>query len=1416
MPFSRNSFVFNNASDETNFGAISVYDFTMNSSGRFLSRSSSAGGNWVVSGNVVVGAGTVYFGSGGGSYGTTTINNINIKGGDLNMDNTTTAMTVSGNLAMSSGSLTLSAQGGGDLNLAGNWNTSGGTFTHNGRQVQFNGTSPQTLTGSGTTAFGYLKVNNGWPLTLQSSSPISVANQLTLTSGNINLNGNNLTMASGATVSGGSASSYVVTSSTGKYIATTNATQVTCPIGNATVYAPLKISGTSTSDTYATYLTSSLPCVPTDATKTVNLAWGITSASQIPASVVFQWNTSDQGGSFTAAGTCDLGRYNSACPYNISAIGSAAGTSPNTITATSGLASGSNIYVVGNTNAVYFVTPTLSTNGTSSFTFGTSQTVGTQTASQTFNLSGTNLTGSPGNITVSAPSTDFQVSNDNTTWGATATIAFTSATLSSSAVYVRFSPQSIGAKSGNVTFSGGGVIGGPTIALTGTAVTGTLSTNGTASLAFGTLLSLTQSVSQTFNLSGANLLNGSGNITVNAPSTDFQVSNNNSSWGATAIIAYSSTILASTPVYVRFTPQSAGAKSGNITFSGGNVGSPPTVAVTGTGTLATPVATAATSITGTTFNTNWSAITGASAGYLLDVSTSPTFATVGTAIANEGFESGMTMSSYATGTGTFALGSGSWTFVNVVKGVTTNVNTGSASCQMQGGTGASATSPSYNGMGTVTLYLKPGIGNTSVTVSKKISGVTTLVQTINLIGNAAYAQYMVNVNDNTSGIQLVIGNGTGVVYVDDISIGYNTVTPSFLLGYNALAVAGQSTITQAVTVPSFGTYYYRLRATDGTNISAYSDTVTVNIVDPSLANYRSVTSGSYAAAATWEYDASGSGSYVAATQAPGANNSTTVQSGHVVRLTANQTINTGKTVTVSSGGAMNDSTFNFNGAGAVTVSAGALMVSRDPNGINATGATGSVQVTGTRTFSSGASYGFSATGNTGNFFASTTPVANTVLALGIGNNNGGGIVSYNGAASAITVGSLVLYSGSFNLGAANTVNVTNGGAVQVYGGAMASTGTNGQDGGTINLLSGSSATDIVYNTGSSTSFYNITVNGPNSSGCSMGGSNNTINGTLTINGSYVQAGKTPRYGSNATIKYNTGGAYTPAGEWLSNTGSGIGVPQNVIITNPGTNLNFGTGNSYHQMLGNLTISPSTSFALSSLAGGDLYIKGNWIDSGFFTPYSAAVNFNGSSAQTVSATSGTETFSYLLINNTANVVLSSSPATNVSVSASAFDALQLTNGKLDLNGRTLSFTADGGNIKVTGSRTITSATPATISVQGNKTVTYNASGNILTLDTNITTILAGKFLDFGNPSAGNYTYINGKLQINANGYVANFAPYYNPGSTLIYNTGGPYTAAQEWYENTFVTQPGIPYNVTITGGSSLNFNGHGYPFEMWVT
>lgn len=100
-------------------------------------------------------------------------------------------------------------------------------------------------------------------------------------------------------------------------------------------------------------------------------------------------------------------------------------------------------------------TPSVLINPTS-FNFG-NQGVSTNSSGETFSISGNSLTGAPGNITVTPPSNNFEVSTDNVAFSASINIPYTTATLSTTNFYVRFTPQSAGAKTGNLGIAGGGV-----------------------------------------------------------------------------------------------------------------------------------------------------------------------------------------------------------------------------------------------------------------------------------------------------------------------------------------------------------------------------------------------------------------------------------------------------------------------------------------------------------------------------------------------------------------------------------------------------------------------------------------------------------------------------------------------------------------------------------------------------------------------------------------------------------------------------------------------------------------------------------------------------------------------------------------------------------------------------------------------
>ena len=197
-PFSRDCFVFNNSSDETNFNAINIFDFTMNTPGSTITRNSTAGGDWTINGTLNIGAGTIDFGASPGlSFGGTTTNNLNISGGNLNLNNSNTSLAVKGDVVMSNGSFSLSGGGGGDLFLFGNFTKNGGTFNCNSRRVTFCGSATQSWNNTTNDNIDYLTVSNtSADVTIASNLKVgaSSTNSLYIVSGGVLAVANNATL----------------------------------------------------------------------------------------------------------------------------------------------------------------------------------------------------------------------------------------------------------------------------------------------------------------------------------------------------------------------------------------------------------------------------------------------------------------------------------------------------------------------------------------------------------------------------------------------------------------------------------------------------------------------------------------------------------------------------------------------------------------------------------------------------------------------------------------------------------------------------------------------------------------------------------------------------------------------------------------------------------------------------------------------------------------------------------------------------------------------------------------------------------------------------------------------------------------------------------------------------------------------
>jgi hypothetical protein len=190
-------------------------------------------------------------------------------------------------------------------------------------------------------------------------------------------------------------------------------------------------------------------------------------------------------------------------------------------------------------------------------------------------------------ITISAPNTDFQVSNNNSTWGASTTISYNAATLTSTLVYVRFTPQSIGPKSGNLTITGGGITTPVTVAVAGNGVAALVpGITASALTSFGSVCLNSVAGPNSFTITGTNLT--TGDITV-GPLNGFTFSSTLLGTYTSSLTITHATSAVSQIVYVKFTPVAAVSYNGNISVIGGGVTTATNVAAVGSGqAIATP------------------------------------------------------------------------------------------------------------------------------------------------------------------------------------------------------------------------------------------------------------------------------------------------------------------------------------------------------------------------------------------------------------------------------------------------------------------------------------------------------------------------------------------------------------------------------------------------------------------------------------------------------------------------------------------------------------------------------------------------------------------------------------------------------------------------------------------------------------
>ncbi len=207
----------------------------------------------------------------------------------------------------------------------------------------------------------------------------------------------------------------------------------------------------------------------------------------------------------------------------------------------------------------------------------------TSSAAQSFTASGTGLTA---NITVTAPA-EFEVSlTEGSGYGSSVTLTQSGGTVATTTIYARFSPTTVGNKSGNIVLSSTGATS-VNVAVSGEAVavlTPTIIASTATLPAFPQTVIATSSAAQSFTASGTGL---TANITVTAPA-EFEVSlTEGSGYGSSVTLTQSGGTVATTTIYARFSPTTVGNKSGNIVLSSTGATSV-NVAVSGEAVTTTP------------------------------------------------------------------------------------------------------------------------------------------------------------------------------------------------------------------------------------------------------------------------------------------------------------------------------------------------------------------------------------------------------------------------------------------------------------------------------------------------------------------------------------------------------------------------------------------------------------------------------------------------------------------------------------------------------------------------------------------------------------------------------------------------------------------------------------------------------------
>ncbi len=454
----------------------------------------------------------------------------------------------------------------------------------------------------------------------------------------------------------------------------------------------------------------------------------------------------------------------------------------------------------------------------------------------------------------------------------------------------------------------------------------------------------------------------------------------------------------------------------------------------------------------------------------------------------------------------------------------------------------------------------------------------------------------------------------------------------------------------------------------------------------------------------------------------------------------------------------------------------------------------------------------------------------TLSVNAINNQMTGGALTFGNTDVTLTSTSTALTTATFTLIqlAGRTLTFSGGGSFAPSTGTVIGSNANGAN----IVFSANTAITTCANCitlGSITVKVNAAVN--------FGSSTTTINGVCQINNGGLVNTNPPSYGINSTLIYNSATTYEAGSEWKQNATSGVGVPQNVTISN-GTTLNFGAQTGYRQANGEIFINFGSTFTLSTSAGGDVKLGGNWSNEGTFTPNNRAVFFVGASTNQQLYKSGLnpETFDFLTINKASG---------NVDVAFNDIivnQTLTLTNGKITTGSKKVIISSSGsivrtngwvnGNLQknaATGATTrtfevgdVTNYTPLSISFAN-----VTAAGNLIAKVTtgthpqiSSTATSASKYINrywtvtnsgttFSNYNA-TFTYVAGDVQGSANTSALKVAKYDGSWTYPSTSNSGLTTTAtgMTTFSDFMLAECGTLTQYTVTGGGGYCSGGAG--------